>query len=169
MKCRTPPQQVSLKWLLPEHAYQRANQQHLQQTHSIVRRHFKRSKLQQPETQTLKLRGIKLVDAELRPVRITGHVDEQIAKQSVHEVRRTRAFRQLAEGNLQLVKRVRTRFIHTRVLTRWPNVHARKQVRHRRMVLPEPHHTAQQIRTAKYWAVRDCCGANDNVTTAACG
>ena len=126
MQPALPPHELRHVRLLPEDAHQRPHQQHLQQVHPEVRSHLERSQLQQPQPQTLPLRRKHLIDAELRPMRISRDIHQQITKQSVDDMRRTLAPIQLAERDLQLVQRIHARFIHPRILTRRPHIHPRK-------------------------------------------
>src|SRR5271167_4682652 len=53
------------------------------------------------------------------------------------------------------------------MLTRWADVPSGKQIRQRRVVLPERHHAAQQIRAAQYRAVHHRRSADYDMASAA--
>ena len=169
MERRAPPDQAALEWLFPEHANQSADQQHLHESHSDMRRHFERAQFQQAKAQPQTLGRIKLVDAELGAMRVSGDVDQQVAEQSIHDQRRAIARRQMTECHLQLIQGIHARLVYPRILARRADIHAGKQIRQRRMVLPERHHAAQQIRTAQKRAVRDRRPADHDMAAAAGG
>lgn len=116
-----PPHRGSLVGLVPEAAYQGANEQLLGQAHPSVGRHLERAKLEQSLPAGGAVRAVKLVDAELRTMRVARHVDEQVAKHPVnqpvrHLARRLRVSSDLLKGHFQLVERVVTSLIDTRRL-----------------------------------------------------
>ena len=87
-----PADQAACERLLPEQCDQGAHQQHLQEPHAEVRRHLERAQLKQAEPQTLALGRVHLVDAELRAMRVAGHIDQEIAKEAIQDVGWTTAF-----------------------------------------------------------------------------
>ncbi len=63
-------------------------QQLLRQAHPRVRRHLERPELDQSQPAGRGIGRVQLVDAELGPVRVARHVDQQMAKDAVDEPRR---------------------------------------------------------------------------------
>jgi len=74
---------------LPEARHERAQEQLLRQAHALVRRHLEGAQLEKPQPSGRTVRELELVDAELRTMRIAGHVDQEIAKQTIDEPWRT--------------------------------------------------------------------------------
>jgi hypothetical protein len=58
MERRAPTNQAAFKWPFPKHADQSADEQHLDKTHSDMRRHFKGPQFEQAEAQPKTLRRI---------------------------------------------------------------------------------------------------------------
>ncbi|MNP57590.1 hypothetical protein D3C76_1524310 [compost metagenome] len=112
-------------------------------------RHFKRAQLQQAQATGRTIRRIQFVDAELGAVSVAGHVDQQVAQQSVHQPGRALLARRrhLGEGNFQLIQGVIARFINARGLGCRADEQSGKQVGQRRVVMPVADQAAQQIRT----------------------
>src|SRR5262249_33912917 len=82
---------------------------------------------------------IQLVDADLRSMRIAGHVDQQVAENAIDEPRHRRAeiaIRHFGERELELVQRIEARFVDARRLTRRTDEQSRKEIRQHGMVLP---------------------------------
>ena len=73
----------------------------------------------------------------------------------------------LTKGDLQLIQGIHARLVYARRLARRADIHAGKQIRQRRMVLPERHHAAQQIRTAQERAVQHGRSADHDMAAAA--
>ena len=165
----SPANQAAVERPLPEHANQSPDQQHLHKTHAHMRRHFESSQFEQAKSQPEALRRIQLVDAELGAMRVSRHIDKQVAKQSIDNVRRTVVRRQMAKGNLEFIQGIHARFVHARILACRPDIHSGKQIRQRRVVLPERHHAAQQIRPPQEGAVRHGRAADHDVAAAAGG
>ena len=116
-RLRAPARQFLDVRGLPESGNQTADQQLLHQTHAGVRRHLKASQLQQTKTITAGVGRVELVDAKLCPVRVAGHVDEQMAEHSVSRPGRVVAeLGDLPEGKFQLVQAVVARLVHSRSL-----------------------------------------------------
>ncbi|MCY1456398.1 hypothetical protein D9M71_736170 [compost metagenome] len=92
--------------LAPEPRHQRPQQQLLHQTHARVRRHFKGAQFQQAQASGRAIRRIEFIDAEFGAVGVAGHVDQQVAQQTVNQPRYTRLARcrHLREGDFQLVQ-----------------------------------------------------------------
>ncbi|MNE46026.1 hypothetical protein D3C80_1403460 [compost metagenome] len=92
--------------LAPEPRHQRPQQQLLGQTHARVRRHFKGAQFQQAQASGRAIRRIEFIDAEFGAVGVAGHVDQQVAQQTVNQPRYTRLARcrHLREGDFQLVQ-----------------------------------------------------------------
>ena len=88
MERDAPADKAAFKGRFPEHAYQGPNQQHLEKTHSHMRRHFECSQFEQAELQTQTLGRKKLVNAELGAMRVPGYIDQEIAEQGIHNPRR---------------------------------------------------------------------------------
>src|SRR5205085_12274870 len=93
------------------------------------------------------LRRIQLVDAELRPVRVPGHVDEEVAQDAVDLPRRdvAAARRQRRERDLELVELAVARLVDARVLRGGPDEEAREEIRERRVVLPVSQQAAEEV------------------------
>src|SRR6266851_1507166 len=102
-----------------------------------MRSHFEGTQFEQAEAQPKTLRRIKLVDAELGPMRVSSDIDEQVAEQSIHNEWQAVARRQMTKGNLQLIQGVHAGLVHARILARRTDIHTGKHIRQRRMVLPE--------------------------------
>ena len=86
----------------------------------------------------------QLVDTDFRAVRVTRHIDQQIAQQPVHQpwrrvlpARTTARGMDLRQRNLELIERVVPRLVDPRRLARWPDEHAGEQVGQRRPLLPQ--------------------------------
>ena len=141
--------------LLPEAGDEGSHQQRLHQRHLRVRRHLERPEFEDAQPAPFAVRAEQLVDTELGTVRVAGEVDEQMPYQSVDRPRRdvgTLTF-QLGERDLQFVDGVDAPFVDPRGLARRTDELAGEQVGHRRMVLPERHHAAQEIGAAQQRAV----------------
>ena len=113
-----------------------------------MRGHLERTHLEQPEAPARRIGRVQLVDAELRAMRIAGHVDQEIAQQPVDEPRRHGGARlgELLERDLELVERIVARLVEARRLRRRTQEQAREQIRQRRMVVPVREQAAQEIR-----------------------
>src|ERR1022692_4948949 len=140
MERGAPTDQACFEWTFPKHAYQRADEQHLYQTHSDMRSHFEGTQFDQAQAQPATLRGIELVDAKLGAMRVSSDIDQQVAEQSIHHDRRAVVRRQIAKSNLQFVQGIRARLVYARRLACRAHIHAGKQIRERWMVLPECQH-----------------------------
>src|SRR5881392_3858805 len=84
MEFGAPAHEGTPAGLSPETGNERAKEELLGQTHARVRRHFKGAQLDETEPAAAGLGRVELVDAEFGPVRVARHVDEQVAKDSVH-------------------------------------------------------------------------------------
>ena len=87
-----------------------------------------------------------LVDAELGAMRVSCDIHQQIAEQSSTNGGRW--------SKARAETQVPTHTMHPSALRRCAgycraHIHARKQVRQRRMILPERHHAAQQVGAAR--------------------
>ena len=104
--------------MLPEPGDERAQKQLLRKAHARVRRHFKTPELDKTEAARRTVRGIELVDADFRPVRVAGDIDQKIAQQPVKQPRERSGTLagtvDLGKGNLQFVKPVVAGFVHAR-------------------------------------------------------
>src|SRR5450755_1740529 len=132
-----------------------------------MRSHFKGSQFEQAKAQSETFGRIKLVDTKFGAMRVSSDVDEQVAEQSIHRDRRAVVRRQIAKGDLQFVQGIHARLVYARALARRADVHAGKQIRKRRMVLPECQHAAEQIRTAQERAVQDGRSSDHNMAATA--
>ena len=113
---------------------------------------------------------IELVDADLGPVRVAGHVDQQVAEDAVDEPRRYAALRgvgDLLQRDFHLEERFVTRLVEARRLARRADEQAGEQVRERRMVLPIGDDRRQQVGAAQERAVGRRDAAHDDVIAAA--
>src|SRR5262249_51503933 len=114
------------------------------------------------------LRRVELVDAELRAVRVAGHVDEEMTEDPVHLPRRhggaTR--RERRERDLELVELAVARLVDARVLRRRPDEEAGEGVRERRVVLPVAEEAAEEVRAAEERAVERMGRAEGDVVPA---
>src|SRR5580704_13376336 len=158
-----PADQAAFIRRLPKHADQSADQQHLKKIHSYMRRHFERPQFEQAKLQPESRWRKELVYAELGAMRVPGDIGEQVTKQSIYNERRTIARGQMTKRNFELVQGVDARFVHARILARRTDIHPGERVRQRRMILPERHHAAQQIRSAQNGTVRDGCSTDHDV------
>jgi hypothetical protein len=66
-------------------------------------RHFKGSQFKQAKLQAVALGREKLIDAEFGAMRVSGDIDEQIAKQSIEDERWALTCGELAEGYFKLI------------------------------------------------------------------
>ena len=142
-------------------------EQQLDKPHSDVRSHFEGPQFEEAEAQSKTLGSIQLVDAELGAMRVSCDIHQQIAEQSIHNKRRAVARRHVPKRKFQLVQCIHPRLVYARILACRTDIHAGKQVRQRRMILPERHHAAQQIGTAQKGAVHDSGPADHDVAAAA--
>ncbi|MNP52339.1 hypothetical protein D3C76_1467270 [compost metagenome] len=112
-----------------------------------MRRHLESPQLQQAQAPGRAIRRIQLVDAEFGAMGVAGHINQQVAQQSVHLPRCAGLTRlgHLREGNFQFVQRVVARLIHPWRLRRRTDEQARKQIGQRRMVVPITDQAAQQV------------------------
>ena len=62
------------------------------------------------------MRGIKLIDTEFGAVGVAGHIDEQVAEETVNEPGRAFAGRDLAEGDFHFVERIHAGFVNAWIL-----------------------------------------------------
>ena len=73
----------------------------------------------------------------------------------------------LTKCDLELIQGVQSRLVDARILARRADIHSGKQVRQRRMVLPERHHAAQQIRPAQQRTIQHGRSADHDMAAAA--
>ena len=82
VQLRAPTSQACFTWRVirsfPEPRNERTNQQLLHQTHLSVGWHFKASQLEQAKPSGWAIRRIQLIDTELRAMRITSNIDQDI-------------------------------------------------------------------------------------------
>ncbi|KAG1249761.1 hypothetical protein G6F65_019002 [Rhizopus arrhizus] len=160
MQFGAPARQARRIGRLPEVRDQAAQQQLLGQAHARMRRHFKGAQLQQPQPPRGAVGRIELVDAEFRPVRIAGHVHQDVAQGPLdHPGRHGIALLGHAPMNflkcqLQLVHLVVAGFVDARRLARRPDEQAGKQVGQRGVVHPVRQQAGQHIVAAQERAVR---------------
>src|SRR5271156_4037507 len=138
-----PTDQAALEWPFPKHRNQRANEQHLYESHSDMWSHFEGAQFEKAKTQSETHRRIELINAKFGAMRVSGDIDKQVAEQSIHDPRRAVVGWQVTECDLQLIQGIHTRLVYARILARRTDIHAGKQIRQRRMVLPERHQAAQ--------------------------
>ena len=94
-----------------------------------MRGHFERSQFEQAKLRPETARRKEFVNAELTAMSIPCDIGKQVAKQPIHNERRTIVRRQLAKGNFELIQGVQACFVHARILARRPNIHSGKQER----------------------------------------
>ena len=88
-----------------------------------MRRHLEGAQLQQAQSPRRGIRRVELVDTELGTVGIAGHIDQQIAQQTIYQPRLggflagLQLRLDLLERNLQLVKIVVAGLVDSRRLT----------------------------------------------------
>ena len=169
--CSSVPQRTSgaVYGLRPEPGHQRADQQRLHQRHLRVRRHLEAAQLEQPEPAALGVGAEQLVDAELGAVGVAGDVGEQVPEQPVdvpgaYVVTEPR---ELGEGDLQLVERLRAALVDPRRLAGRADEAAGEQVGQRRVVLPVGQQADEQVGAAQQRAVGRGGPAEGQVVAAA--
>src|ERR1700691_5143999 len=87
---------------------------------------------------------------------IAGQVDQNVAKNPIHQPWRTiipARTRNLAERNFELVEIVGATLVDTRRLAGRTDEHAGKEIRQRRMIEPIAEHAAQHVGAAQKRAV----------------
>jgi hypothetical protein len=135
--CRLVPQRVKrpLGGILPEPGDERADQHLLGQAHARLRRHLEAAELDQAKPPGGTVGRIELVDADLGPVGVAGHIGQQVAQQPVDSQGGGGfAFarsRDLLQRDLQLVETIVTRLVDARRLAGRADEKAGKQVRQR--------------------------------------
>ena len=123
VQARAPTNELACVGRFPEARDQRAQQQHLRETHLCVRWHFEAAKLQQAQPTAGAVGRIQFVDAKFRAVCVTGEINQQVTQQPVDQPWCERFFacrlldRQLLERDIQLVEIVVARLVHARRLT----------------------------------------------------
>ena len=187
MERRSPPDQGPLVGLPPAAGDQRPDQQRLHQGHPVVGRHLERPQLHQPEAAPLAVGVEQFVDAELGPVGVAGHVDEEVAQEPVDEERppvpvfggSRRPCRgdtprppgvdpvELGEGDLELVEAVVAGLVDAGGLAGRPDEPPGEQVGQGRVVLPVGEEAAEQVGAAQQRAVGRRRAAEGHVVAAA--
>src|SRR6202167_354712 len=107
--------------------------------------HFEGTQFDQAKAQPETLGRIKLVDTELGAMRVSRDVAEQVAEQPTHRARRAVIRSQIPESDLQFVQGISACLVYTRRLAGRTDIHTRKQIRERGMILPECNNAAQKI------------------------
>ncbi len=95
--------------------------------HPGVRRHLERAELEQAEPSGRPVGRVQLVDADLGPVGVAGHVDEDVTEQPVDEPERDLrrpGGGDLGEGDLEFVEAVVAGLVHPRRLAGRADVEA---------------------------------------------
>jgi hypothetical protein len=131
-------------------------EEHLSHGHPLVRGHLERPQLHEAQTALRARRIVQLVDAELGPVGVPAHVDEQVAEEAVGEPgrdRRPAGGRDARERELQLVEGVVARLVQAGSLRRGADEQAGEEERQRRMVLEVSQHARQEVRPPHEWAL----------------
>ena len=130
----------------PEPRDQRPQQELLRQAHAPVRRHLERPQLDEALPAAAAVRIVELVDAELGSMRVACDVNQQVAEDAIDQPWRSAVpFAESRKRDLQLVNRIVARLVHAWMLTRRAEEQPGEQVRHRRMVVPVAHQTAEQV------------------------
>ncbi|CAB4583968.1 unannotated protein [freshwater metagenome] len=172
MQIGAPAHEVLLIRLVPKSGDGGAEQQMLREAHLGMRRHFKRTQLDEAEAAGAAA-GIKhLVDAELRAVRVARGIAEDVAEDAIDEPRRRRAslvilLLQLAEGQLKLKQRVIACLIDTRALAGGADEEAAEEVAEAGMVVPVAEQRFEQVGPAQEGRVFRSLTADDDVIAAA--
>ena len=169
VQSRSPAHRLAVERRAPEPGNERAQQQLLGETHACVRRHFERAELDETEPAGRPVRRKQFVDADFGAVGIAGHIDQEVAEQTVDEPRRRRLVqrRHLAERDFKLVEHVLARFVDARRLARRPDEQSGKEIRQRRPPLPIEHQAFEEIGPAQERAVGGVAAAEDDVIAAA--
>ena len=82
---RAPAHQRLPVGLLPEPGDERADEQLLGEAHARMRRHLEGTELDEAQAAHGTVRRVELVDADFGPMRVAGHVDEQVAQQAIDQ------------------------------------------------------------------------------------
>ena len=168
MDSRAPTHQPPLIRRGPERGNGGAHQQGLGERHLRMRRHLEGPELDQAKASGGAVRRIHLVDTELGPVGVTGHVGEDIAEHPVHEPRcRLLARLDPPERDFQLPQRVLPRLVDAGVLRHGSDEQAAEQVGEAGVIVPEAQQRFQQVRAAEERAVFRRHGAHHHVIAAA--
>src|SRR5262249_38852515 len=131
VQLRSPSHEFASVWRLPESRNERNQHQLLREAHLRMRWHLERAKFDETESTRWAVRRIQLVDANLRAMRIAGHVDEQIAEPAIDQPRHRRsgaAIGNLRESEFEFVQRIEPCFVDAWRLTGRPNEHPREQI-----------------------------------------
>ncbi len=156
--------------LLPEPGDQGAQDQLLGEAHPGVRRHLEGAELDQAQAAGRAVGRVQLVDADLGPVGVAGHVDQQVAEDPVDQPGRAgpgTGIGDLAERDLELVELVLARLVEARRLAGRADEQAREQVAEARVVLPVGHQRGQKVGPAQERAVGRRLAADHDMVAAA--
>src|SRR6266581_727354 len=171
MQGGTPAHKAALLRLPPEPGHQRPQQQLLRETHARVWRHLERSKLHQAKPAGRTVGRKQLVDADLRPVRVAGDVDQQMAEQTIDQPRQwlrpVSRSRHGCHRDLQLIEQVVPCFVDAWRLAGRANEKAGKEIGQRGMLLKIENQALQKVRTAQERAVGCSLSAQHNVVAPA--
>ena len=166
---RAPLDEPAFVGRLPETREQRTDEQLLDAAHAFVGRHLEGAQLDEAEPAGRAVGRVELVDAELGAMRVSRHVDEDVAQDAVDDPGRRLLARprQLREGELELVGRVVARLVDTRGLGGRADEAAREQERERGMVVPIAQEAAEHVGAAQERALLRREAAEDDVVAAA--
>jgi hypothetical protein len=133
-----------------------------------MRGHLECAHFQQTQASGGGFRRVELVDAELRPVCISGGIDQKIPENPVDHPRTGRFLvSDLLERNLQLIHLIVSRLIDAGGLAGRADEHPAEQIGQCRMVVPISDQAAEQIGAAQQRRIRGSRAAEDNMIAAA--
>ena len=116
-----------------------------------MRRHFKRTQLNEPQTAAATARVKELIDGKFRAMRVARGIREQMAEKPVHQPgRRVAIFLAVAihllECQLDLKHGIIARFINARRLAGRADEQAAEEIAQTWMIVPVAQQTFEQIR-----------------------
>ena len=169
---RAPARQAARNRVFPTPRDDGAQQQLLGKAHPRVWRHLKSAKLDKAEAAGRPIGREQLVDTDFRAVGVAGHVDQAVAQQAVNQPgRRNRGIgarrHDLIECYFQLIKAVMAGLVNPGGLAGRADKGAGKQIRQRRVALPEQDQAFQQVGAAQKGAVVGGNATDDNMVAAA--
>ncbi len=156
-----PARQRPVERVAPQAGDERPDHELLGEAHAGVRRHLEAAELDEAEPPGRAVGRIELVDADFRPMRVAGHVGEDVAHQAVEQPWRRRLalarLRDLRQRDLELVEAVVARLVDPRRLAGRPDEQAGEEIAEARMPQPVDDEALQQIGTPEE---RDCRAAS---------
>ena len=157
--------------IAPEPGDQRPQQQLLGEAHARVGRHLERAELDQAEPPGRPVGREQLVDAQLGPMGVAGHVHQEVAEQAIDQPRPRRLAgsrrRHHRERDLELVQHVLPRLVDARRLAGRTDEQAGEEIGQRRAPLPVEHQALEQIGPPQERAVGRRHAAEHHVIAAA--